>query len=77
MYNRLLSCTYKPIPEYVLMHYMNYYYYFYVRQGMIFRSIQLGKLIFRLNTKRIVLVLLAHLQQDKCKIVKKMTLDIR
>ena len=41
------------------MHYMNYYYY--VRQGMIFRSIQLGKLIFRLNTKRIVLVLLALL----------------
>lgn len=60
----------------MLMHYMNYY-YCYVRQGMIFRSIQLGKLIFRLNTKRIVLVLLAHLQQDKCKIVKKMTLDIR
>lgn len=42
----------------MLMHYMNYY-YCYVRQGMIFRSIQLGKLIFRLNTKRIVLVLLA------------------
>ena len=39
----------------MLMHYMNYYRY--VRQGMIFRSIQLGKLIFRLNTKRIVLVL--------------------
>lgn len=42
----------------MLMHYMNYY-YCYVRQGMIFRSIQLGKLIFRLSTKLIVLVLLA------------------